>query len=329
MPRIVRFHELGGPEVLRIEELDVPLPAKGEVRMKVKALGLNRAEALFRAGRYLEQAKLPSKLGYEASGIVDAVGPDVKDLSPGDIVSVIPSPSQGKYGVYGEMAIVPANCIVKHPSTLSFEEAAAIWMQYLTAHGALIDVAQMTRGDFVIITAASSSVGLAAIQLANRVGAIPIATTRTSQKKSALEKAGAKYVIATQEEKIVDRIHEITKGKGARLIFDPVAGKGVSTLAECASQGGILIEYGALSGESTPFPMMIALPKGLTMRGYVLFELLNNAQKTKEAVNYILEGLKNKSLKPLIAKTFKLDDIVESHRYLESNQQFGKIVVTV
>src|SRR5262249_4850342 len=156
---------------------------------------------------------LPARLGYEAAGIVEAVGPDVKGLSPGDIVSVVPPKSMNKYGGYGEVAIVPAQHVIKHPQNMSFAEASAIWMQYLTAYGALIDIANLTKGDYVVLPAASSSVGLAAIQLANLLGAIPIATTRTSQKKKALLEAGAKHVIATQEENLAQKLKEVTQGK--------------------------------------------------------------------------------------------------------------------
>jgi len=195
MAQIVRFHKTGGPEVLQIDNLEVPPPGKGEVRIKVKALGLNRAEAMFRSGHYIEQPKFPSRLGYEASGIVDALGSGVTGFNLGDVVSVVPPMSQAKYGVYGEIATVPSQYVVKHPALLSFEEAAAIWMQYLTAYGALIDIAAIKKGDYVVITAASSSVGLAAIQLCNMVGATPIATTRTSEKRKSLKEAGATHVI--------------------------------------------------------------------------------------------------------------------------------------
>ncbi|WP_068469385.1 zinc-dependent alcohol dehydrogenase family protein [Candidatus Protochlamydia phocaeensis] len=329
MSRIVRFHQTGGPEVLKIEEAEVPAPGKGEVRIQVKALGLNRAEAMFRSGKYLQSPKFPARIGYEASGIVESIGPDVKNLSPGDVVSVAPPPDMNKYGVYGEMAIVPARYVIKHPQALNFVEAAAIWMQYLTAYGALFDIAKLTKGDYIVIPAASSSVGIAAIQLANLVGAIPIATTRTSQKKKMIEEAGAKHVIATQEENLADKLHEATKGQGARIVFDPVGGKTVLDLAKGMAAGGLLIEYGALSPEPTPFPLLDALMKGLTMRGYTLFELLSNQERMERAIKFISEGLESKKLKPIIAKTFKLEEIVDAHRYLESNQQFGKIVVTV
>lgn len=329
MPRIVRFHAFGGPEVLKIENVDMPAPGKGEVRFKVKAIGLNRAEALFRAGQYLELPEFPSRIGYEAAGIVEAVGSDVKGISPGDSVSVVPYKDMSLHGVYGEEATVDAAYVVKHPANLSFEEAAASWMQYLTAYGALIEVAKMSKGDTVVITAASSSVGLAAIQLALYQGAIPIALTRTSQKKEALKKAGAHHVIATQEEDIATRIKEVTQNKGARIVFDPVGGKTVLALADGAAYNGILIEYGGLSMEHTPFPLITALRKGLTMRGYTLFELTHRPDELKKGIQFVSEGLANGKLKPIIAKTFPLDQIVESHRYMESNQQFGKIIVTV
>ncbi len=327
--RIVFFNKTGGPEVLHIDSVEVPPPVAGEVRVKVKAIGLNRAESMFRSGNYFVQPVFPSRLGYEASGTVESVGSGAAGFAPGDVVSIVPPHDQGKYGVYGEIATVPAKYVVKHPASLSFEEAAAVWMQYMTAYGALVDIAAMKQGDFVVIPAASSSVGLAAIQLCNMLGAIPIATTRTSQKKKALQDAGAAHVIVTQEENVSARLKEITGGKGARIVFDPVGGKAVLDLAEGMAQGGILFQYGALSPDPTPFPLMSALSKSLTMRGYVLFEILSDATRFEKAKQFILNGLTSKKLKPVIAKTFPLDDIVQAHRYLESNQQIGKIIVTV
>lgn len=329
MSRIVRFNKTGGPEVLKIENVEVPPPAAGEIRIKVKALGLNRAESMFRLGKYLEEPKFPSRLGYEASGIVEAVGPGVKDFVVGDVVSTIPSTSQGKWGVYGEVATVPMKFVVKYPSSLSFNEAAAVWMQYMTAYGALIDIAHIKKGDFVVITAASSSVGLAAIQLCNLLGATPIATTRTNEKRNGLLKAGAAHVIATEEENLAETLKAITSGKGARVVFDPVGGKTVLALAEGMAEGGILFQYGALSHDPTPFPLFAALQKCLTMRGYVLFEILNDPIRFEKAKKFILDALATGKLKPILDKTFSLDQIVEAHRYMESNKQFGKIIVTV
>ena len=214
MARVVRFHRIGGPDVLQIDSIDVPLPGPGEVRINVKALGLNRAESMFRSGQYLEEPTLPSKLGYEAAGTVESVGPNVEGLKPGDAVSTVPAFSQGQYGVYGDVAVVPAVAIAKHPASLTWTEAAAIWMQYLTAYGALIDIANLTSDDFVLIPAASSSVGIAAVQIANLVGATPIALTRKGDKREALTQLGTPHVIATEEQDLVTEVHKITRGAG-------------------------------------------------------------------------------------------------------------------
>ena len=329
MPKIVRFYQAGGPDVLKLEELPLVEPGKGEVRIKVIAIGLNRAECMFRRGRYLEMPQFPSRLGYEAAGIIDAVGPEVAGLRTGDRVSTIPSFSIGQYGVYGESAIVPAYAVVPYPANLSPIEGAAIWMQYMTAYGALIEYGNMKQGDTVLITAASSSVGLAAIQMAKAQGAMAIATTRGAEKKSFLMGAGADHVIATNEENLVERVKSLTAEKGVRVAFDPVAGPLLEQLAEAAEMHGMIFEYGALSPEPTPFPLFPALAKGLTVRGYTLFEIVRDPESLARGKDYINRGLESGSLKPIIDRTFPLADIVEAHRYMESNQQKGKIVATI
>jgi NADPH:quinone reductase-like Zn-dependent oxidoreductase len=329
MSRIVRFHRIGGPEVLQIDELDIGAPKAGEIRIRVRALGLNRAEAMFRSGAYLETPNLPSRLGYEAAGEIEAIGEGVEGFGVGDAVSTIPAFSMTKYGVYGEVAIAPAHAVVKHPANLSWSEAAAIWMQYLTAYGALVEFGALAKGDAVIITAASSSVGLAAIQIVNSRGGISIAATRTGEKREALIKAGAQHVIAMQEQDLAAEVLRLTGGKGARLAFDPVCGPGVNALAAALADRGTLFLYGALAREPTPFPLFPALAKNLTFRGYTLFSITGDPENLARGKRFVAAGIAAGSFKPLIARSFPLEDIVEAHRYLESNQQVGKIVVTV
>jgi NADPH:quinone reductase-like Zn-dependent oxidoreductase len=327
--KIVRFHKLGGAEVLQLDELPLPEPGAGEVRLRVKAIGLNRAEVMFRGGQYLVQPKLPSKLGYEASGIVEAVGQGVDQSLVGKTVSTVPAFAADSYGVYGEVAIVPAYAIASYPERLSYEEGTSIWMQYLTAYGALIQQGKIGKGDFVLITAASSSVGIAAIEIAKAEGAVSIATTRTSKKKAELLALGADHVIATEEEGLVARVNEITGGKGARVVFDPVAGKGLEALAAATAASGIIFEYGALSAEATPFPLFSVLRKHLTIKGYTLFEVVSDPAAFAKAKQYVFDRLVSGAFTPKIDKTFPLSQIVEAHRYMESNAQIGKIVVTV
>ena len=329
MPKVVRFHQLGGPEVLQFEDQPTRQPKAGEVRLRVQAVGLNRAEALYMRGLYLEPARVPSGVGYEASGIVEAVGPDVDAAWVGRHVSTVPGFSMNDYSVLGEEAIVPLHSIVGYPEKLTPTEAASIWMQYLTAWGGLVHVGKIGHGDFVIIPAASSSVGLAAIQIAKAEGAVSIATTRSSKKRDELLSLGADHVIATEEEDLPARVQQITGGAGARVIFDPVAGPFIEKLAEAAAHGGMLVIYGALSMQPTPFPLGPAMMKDLTMRGYTLHEVNADPDLSRTAREYVFDRLANGRFVTRIAKTFPFADAVKAYQYLESNEQVGKVVITL
>ena len=329
MPKIVRFYQTGPAEVLQIENLPRQEPQKNEVRLKIQAIGLNRAEIMFRTGAYLESPVFPARLGLEAAGIVDAVGAGITGIKIGERVSTVPSFSMSSNGVYGEEAIVPAHAVARYPSDLSPVEGASIWTQYLTVWGALIHYDKVAPGQSVLITAASSSVGLAAIEVSNLLGAKPIAVTRTSAKKKALLDAGAFQVIASAEEDLAAAVKRYTDGKGAQLIFDPVAGQFLETLAQCAAPGGQIVEYGWLSGEATPFPLFQAFQKGLTVRGYTLYEFVADPVLRPKAERFIYEHLERGKLKPKIDRVFPFDEIVAAHRHLESNQQVGKVVMTV
>jgi NADPH:quinone reductase len=328
MPKIVRFHKLGDASVLKLEELPKPQPKEGEVLLKVEAIGLNRAEVMFRSGIYLEQPSFPSLIGYEAAGIVEAVGPGVTGFKPGDRVSAVPYFSMTQYGTYGEYTVLPARALAHYPANLTPVEGAAIWMQYVTAYG-VVEFGRLKKNHYLLITAAASSVGLAAIQIAKSLGAISIATTRNKAKSDALSDAGADFIINTKSEDLIKRVEEITDGKGFAVAFDPVAGPGLETLAKAAGQGATIMEYGALDPEPTPYPLFPAISKGLIIRGYTLFEINRDPERSARARKFVTEKLADGTFKPIIAKTFKLAEIVEAHRYMESNEQIGKIVVTV
>jgi NADPH:quinone reductase-like Zn-dependent oxidoreductase len=329
MSRLIKFARAGGPEVLEFIEAEVPVPAPHEVRIKVKAIGLNRAESMWRKDQYVERVIFPAGLGYEAAGILDAVGSEVTDFAVGDIVSTIPAFSMNKYSIYGEVIVVPDDAVVKHPESLSFVEAASVWMMFITAYGALVVDADVTEGDFVIIPAASSSVGLAAIQIANYAGATPIALTRTSDKAQRLRDAGAAHVIATQEQDMAAEVMRITDGKGARVVFDPIGGPDFPKLFAALADRGTVYIYGALSEGDTPIPVLEMIRTMPAIKGYSIRLVLGDLARRKTAVDYVVKGLASGALKPVIDRTFEFDDMVEAHRYLESSGQFGKIVVTV
>jgi NADPH:quinone reductase-like Zn-dependent oxidoreductase len=329
MSRTIRFAKAGGPEVLEFVETQVPAPGPREIRIKVKAIGINRADSMWRSDKYTEPVKFPAGLGYEAAGIVDAVGKDVADFAAGDTVSTIPAFSLNKYFTYGEVILAPDHAVVKHPESLSFVEAASVWMMFITAYGALVFDARVKAGDFVIIPAASSSVGLAAIQIANYAGATPIALTRTSEKKQRLHEAGAPHVVATQEQDMVAEVMRITGGNGARVAFDPVGGPDFPRLISALANQGTAYIYGALSEGDTPIPVLEMIRKMPTVKGYSIRLVAGDEARRKAAVEYVAKGLASGALKPIIDRTFKFDDMVEVHRYLENSGQFGKIVVTL
>jgi NADPH:quinone reductase-like Zn-dependent oxidoreductase len=329
MSRIVEFTAYGAPEVLTFRDIPDPAPAAGEIRMRVKAIGLNRAESMWRHGVYIEPVNLPARLGYEAAGTIDALGEGVTGFALADKIGVIPSFSMNQYGTYGDLILVPASAIVKQPGTLSFTEAASIWMMFVTAYGALIDDAKIGPGDFVIIPAASSSVGLAAVQIANYAGAASIALTRTSAKSAQLSAAGATHVVATQECDLVQEVMRITNGKGARIVFDPVGGTDFPKLIEALSFQGIAYIYGALAEDVTPLPLLTMIAKMPTIKGHNIWVTSGNPAKLQPAIDYIRRGFDEGKLKPVIDRIFAFDDIVAAHRYLETNGQFGKIVVTL
>ena len=330
MAKTVRFHASGGPEVLRIEEVDPGEPGPGEVLVRIEAIGVNRAEALFRRDCYIEPVKrFPARLGNEASGVVEAVGAGVGGFAPGQAVSVVPNFSHNDYGVYAERALVPATALVPRPQGLDAVSGAAVWMPYLTAYGAMVEIGGMRAGDVAVVNAASSSVGLAAVQTADRVGATPVAVTRTRAKAERLRAEGAAEVIVSDEEDVAGRVLELTGGRGAEFVFDAVAGPGVRELARAVAADGTLFLWGAQSGRPTPYPGFELNMPALNMRTFTMLEITRDAERMRRATAFLTTGLRGGTLRPVVDRLFPLEEVVAAHRYLESNEQFGKIVLTV
>ncbi|WP_245636592.1 zinc-dependent alcohol dehydrogenase family protein [Eikenella longinqua] len=329
MSRQIQFDRVGNADVLEIRDIAVSAPQAGEVQIRMHALGLNRAEIMYRTGKYVINPVFPAKLGYEGAGVVTAVGADVKGVSVGDKVSIIPSFMFTEYGTYAEIANLPAHAVVKHPENLSFEQAAASWMMFVTAYGALIELGSLKAGEVVVLGAATSSVGLAAIQIAKMQGATVVALSRTHAKGDVLLEKGADFVLATQEDDITARLNEITGGKGVNLVFDPVGGKEAADIFKAMAHDGRYFIYGALSHDDIAVPVFDILAKHLTLRGYELFEITTIPEKLARAKEYVGKGLAQGSLKPEIDHIFDFADIRKAHEYMESNAQIGKVVVSV
>ncbi|MFF9911183.1 zinc-dependent alcohol dehydrogenase family protein [Streptomyces sp. NPDC013457] len=325
--RAVLFHALGGPEVLTVEEVPLPAPGPGEVLLRVEAIGLNRAEALFRAGTYYYPATLPgSRLGYEAAGVVEAVGPDVTAYAPGDPVMAAANFDFGVHGVHAERVVLSQEYVVPRPAGVDAVTAAAAWLTYSTAYGGMVEAGGLRPGDPVVITGASSGVGTAAIQVARRIGAVPIATTRGGGKRQGLLGLGAARVITTESEDVVKEVRRFTGGRGARLVFDAIGGPGFAELGNALEPGGTAVLYGWLD----PAPATVSRNWPLTVVGYNNHTLSGTADGRSRVAGFIGSGLRDGSLAPVIAETFEgLDRITDAHRLMESNAHTGKIVVRV
>ncbi|GIG88158.1 zinc-dependent alcohol dehydrogenase family protein [Plantactinospora endophytica] len=325
--RAVLFHRTGDPDVLTIERVRLDDPGPGEVRIRVDALGLNRAEALFRAGRYYYQPTLPaSRLGYEAAGVVESVGAGVTEFAPGDPVLTGPQIEMSAQGVYGDRIVLPVESVIPRPASVDAVTGAATWLTYATAYGGLVETGGLRPGEHVVITAASSGVGTAAIQVAARTGAVPIAVTRSGDKRRRLRDVGAAHVIVASEVDVPEEVRRLTGGRGAELIFDPVAGPELPALAEAASVAGTIVLYGWLGGQ----PMLMPLNWPLTIHGYANGHLSATVSGRRRINRYIEAGLRDGGLRPVVGKVFTgLERIVDAHRLMESNTHVGKIVVTV
>ena len=326
--RTVLFHEIGGPEVLRIEDTTVPDPAPGQVLVHVEALGLNRAEALFRAGHYYYQPSLPgSRLGYEAAGVVAAVGEGVTELAVGDPVFTGPGIEMSAQGVYAERIVLPETSVFRRPDSVDAVAGAAAWLTYTTAYGALLETAGLRPGDRVLVTGASSGVGTAALQIARRIGAIPFATTRTEAKRVGLLELGAAEVIVTGEstpEAAAKEVRRLTGGHGVEMIFDAIGGPGFHHLAEALAAGGSLVVYGWLD----PRPAEIPRNWPFTLHTYANMRHFTTPADHRRSVAFLNAGLADGGFRPVIGEVFEgLDRIQDAHRLMESNTHTGKIVV--
>jgi NADPH2:quinone reductase len=338
MARIVRFNQTGGPEVLKIYDEPLKEPEAGEVRLKVEAMGLNRAEIMFRDGKYAADPVFPSRIGIEGAGTIDAIGAGVSGFKIGDKVAAIPFLSSDKwgnwtpesvtrYGVYGDSAVVPAYSVAHNPDNISMIEAAAIWCQYLTAWGGVMNYAKLTSDDIVLITAASSSAALGGLQIAKLTGATVIAATRTAEKNQFLLDAGADHVVVTDDEILTERVMDITDGQGFSVAYDPVGGEFMAELVAAARPGATIVNYGNLRTEPINVPILPMLLKRIDIKFHSVFDTMRLAEERERGIKFVLENVASGALKVIVDKIFPLDQIVEAHRYMEANAQMGKIVV--
>jgi NADPH:quinone reductase-like Zn-dependent oxidoreductase len=326
--RAVVFSGTGDPSILRIVDVPPREPGPGEARIRVTSCGLNRADANYRRGRYLVRSPGESRSGFEGAGVVEAVGPGAT-VPVGDRVGVLPSAFDVvTEGAAAETMTVASDVLVPTPPSIPDRDAGAIWMQYLTAWGALVEIADVGPEDFVVIPAASSSVGIAAIQLCNARGAKAIATTTSAKKVEALRRFAPHAIVDTKTEPYVERVQAITGGRGARVVFDPIYGPIVNDHIRVACREAIVFVYGALDPRPLELRLGGMLRKQIRLQGYTLAPLYADRAARRRAVEGITAHLERGDFRPVIDSYFPLDRIQDAHRRVESNEQIGKVVVT-
>jgi NADPH2:quinone reductase len=324
----VRLHRTGNPvDVLQIDPLESRHLAPDEVCIRVQAFALNRADWLFCRGEHYTLPKLPSRLGSECAGIVERVGGLVKSVRPGDRVCTVPFDTSG-YGVQGELAIVPSAYVAPWPEGLTAIEATSVWMQYLTAYFALVEVGNVVSTDYVLVPAATSSAGLGAIQLAKKCGANVIATTRSPRKIAPIEAVGADHVIVVGDDTdLTKEILALTGGLGVRLVYDPVAGSFMRRyLGALAWQARIFI-YGLLSGEPTELDIVPLVRRAAVVHPFSMFNHVRDPMQLQLGISFVLNAIRTGGLRPTIGQVFPFSRVIDAYRELDAASHFGKIVV--
>lgn len=330
MPTVLQFDAVGERHQLVFREVAAAMPAPREVRLKVCAYALNQADLLFMRGRHYAVASLPARIGYEACGIVEAVGAQVTRFRAGDRVSTIPN-VDGPYLVAGEFALAHEDFLSVWPDGFSDAQACAFWMQYLTAYFPLKESFAVGAGDWVLITAASSSAGLGALRVAKLLGANTIATSRTQAKRGVLLDSGADAVIATDHEPLAERVLDITAERGVRVVNDTIGGSFVARYVEALAEHAHVYVHGALLGEmEVKFPILALVRKAASLHGYSLINHTRDSRALARGKRFVTEALASGSLPPpRIDRIFGFDQAIEAYEYMESGAQVGKIVVRV
>lgn len=326
--RAVVIEEYGSPEVLQLKEIPNLEPERGEVRVKVHASALNRADIEERKGNY--PPPIPSEYeipGLEFAGVVDKLGSEVRNWRLGDRVFGLLSA-----GGYAEQVLTHERMLMPIPPNLTFEQAAAIPEVFFTAYDALMDKADFQAGDTVLIHAGASGVGTAAIQLARVMGASLILTTsRSTWKLEKCRPLGANQAINTTEEEFDQVVLDATASKGVDIILDFVGAAYLEKNLNAAALEGRIVQIATLSGSSPQINLQKVLSKRLRLQGTTLRSrsIEQKMTLTQKFAKQILPLFADGRLKPLIDRSFKLQDVVEAHRYMENNSNFGKIILTI
>ena len=322
MPFAIVMHAPGGPDVLKFEEVSVPLPLSHEVVVRHTAIGVNFHDTYVRSGAYKTLA-LPGVPGIEAAGVVEAVGADVTDFRPGDRVAYVTK----SYGAYAEKRVIGQESLVLLPPNVSDEVGAAIFLKGLTAQVLIEQVYRVKKGDWVLVHAAAGGVGLLLCQWARHLGARVIGTVSTPRKAEAASEAGCESVIISREEDFVARVLDITAGEGVQVAYDSVGKDTFFGSLKCLAPCGHLANFGQASGAVEPFEVSQLFPKSNSLSRPNVMEYLRTPTKLRGAAASLFDALSANIIQAGEIQSISLRDAAQAHTELESRERTASLVL--
>ncbi len=321
MPYAIRIHEYGGPEKMRWEEVAVGTPGPGEVRVRNTAVGLNYIDTYHRTGLY--PLPLPLTLGMEGAGVVEAVGPKVKEFKQGDRVAYAQP-----IGAYAEVCLRPADRLVKLPAAIDDRTAAAMMLKGMTAQYLLRRTYKVKKGDTILVHAAAGGVGQILCQWAKYLGATVIGTVGSDAKAPLAKKAGCKHVIVLSREKFPERVKQITKGAGVPVVYDGIGKDTFMDSLDCLAPLGLMVSYGNASGAVPPFNPGILSQKGsLFLTRPTLMTYVAKRDDLVRTARELFEVVKKRIVRITINQTYPLREAAQAHRDLEARKTTGSTVL--
>jgi NADPH:quinone reductase len=323
MSHAIRVHQTGGPEVLQWEEVEIGQPGTGQVKLRQEAAGLNFIDVYHRTGLYPQQ--LPFTPGVEGAGVVEAVGPGVDDLKPGDRVAYA-----GPIGGYAEERLIDAGRLVKLPESISSEQAAGMMLQGMTAHMLLRSVHRVQAGETILIHAAAGGVGLIVCQWAKALGATVIGTVGSDKKAELARAHGCEHPIVYTREDFVMEVSRITNGEKLPVVYDSVGRDTFTKSLDCLRRRGMMVSFGNASGPVDPFPPALLAQKGsLFLTRPTLYDYIATREELERAASELFDVVTSGKVKVEIKQRFPLRQAAEAHRALEARKTTGSTVLAI
>ncbi|HEV2271099.1 MAG TPA: quinone oxidoreductase [Steroidobacteraceae bacterium] len=322
MALAIRFHEHGGPEVLRVEDVDPGRPEAGEVQVRHTAIGLNYIDVYDRTGLYA--GELPSGLGREAAGVIVALGRKARGFKVGDRVAYVHS----RPGAYSEVRNIPADRLVKVPRGISDEEAAALMLKGLTAHYLLRRTYRVARGEAILVHAAAGGVGLFLCQWAKALGAKVIGVVGSDAKAELARRNGCKHVLILGRDALATEVKKLTKGEGVAVVYDSVGKDTFMDSLDCLRPLGMMVAYGNASGPPPAVsPLELSKRGSLFLTRPTLFNYIATRQSLDAAARELFAAVKSRAVRVRIGQRYALADAAEAHRDLEGRRTTGATVL--